>query len=246
MEEDKTREEILESMDLVFVDAILPRCRKGLDTTNRAHYKDHTEEMKRTKSAWRPQTDPSLISGHFTHNLKVSGQQMITRTWPRSMDWREEYNHFVKRNKWCNPEIYKLFFVCPPIRYQDIVNYLKDLLKTTYMSDYSPKEYISLFKQHRVVLGPDDSKDGIDYQTTYGNYHNRIQEENPFKDSLYEEPDAIAKKMSVPEFEKAMRKLFTKYNLTTYYEEICLPALIKAKNGIMPSGPIDRYTLRKH
>ncbi|KAH8341193.1 hypothetical protein KR074_010396 [Drosophila pseudoananassae] len=113
------------------------------------------------------------------------------------------------------------------------------------MSDYSPSEYKSLFSQHRVVMGPEDGKDGIDYQTTYGNYHNRIQEENPFKDSLYKDPELIAKKMSVPEFAKAMRKLFTKYNLTTYYEEICLPTLIKAKNGIMPSGPIDRYTLRK-
>uniref|UniRef100_A0A6P4F9J0 Uncharacterized protein LOC108049161 n=1 Tax=Drosophila rhopaloa TaxID=1041015 RepID=A0A6P4F9J0_DRORH len=91
----------------------------------------------------------------------------------------------------------------------------------------------------------DPNPDNIDYQTTYGNYHNRIQEVNPFKSNLFSEPEAIVKGMNIGDFAKEMRKLFTKYNLTTYYDTICLPALIKAKDGIMPSGPIDRYTLRK-
>lgn len=52
--------------------------------------------------------------------------------------------------------------------------------------------------------------------------------------------------MTMENFLKNMRKLFRKYDLSTYYEEICLPAVVTAKDGKMPSGPIDRYTLRKY
>ncbi|XP_033164902.1 uncharacterized protein LOC117144042 [Drosophila mauritiana] len=242
---EKTQDAMLAEMDLIFLDHILPRCCKDI-TTSQAFYKDYSSEKpKRTVTAFRKQTDPALISGHYAHNLKVQKQELKTRTWPRSMDWREEYAQFVKRNKWCNEEIYKLFFVNPPIDYFLIRDYLQDLLKTTYISDYSPKDYQSLISQreHRVQL---DGSDGIDYRTTYGNYHNRIQEEDPFKSILIPEPGSNVRSMEIGEFAKQMRKLFTKYNLTTYYETICLPALIKAKDGIMPSGPIDRYTLRKH
>lgn len=243
---EKTRETLLAEMDLIFLDAILPRQNKNI-TTSQAFFKDHTAEMKRTLPAIRMQTDPCLIAGHYVNNLKVGGVEMKTRTWPRTMDWREEYKQFVKRNKWCNEEIYKLFFVNPPVQYNEIREYLKDLLRTTYMSDFSPGKYVSLRSRRRD--DPKNSKtidaDSIDYLTTYGNYHNRIQQMDPFKAFINEEPEPKPKDMTVGEFAKEMRKLFTKYNLTTYYEDICLPALIKAKDGIMPSGPIDRYTLRR-
>ncbi|KAH8294997.1 hypothetical protein KR018_005209 [Drosophila ironensis] len=239
----KAREAMLAALDLVFIDSLLPQGRQGLDTTQRAHYKDLSKEMTRAKSAYRYQTDPAVISGHYANNLKVDGMEMKTRTWPRAMDWREEYKHFVKRNKWCNEEIYKLFFVNPPVQYKDVEEYFKDLMRTTYMSDYSPSVYTSLHSQHTSVLNkPGKKTDGIDYQTTYGNYHNRIQEENLFKETLYE---LKPKEMSLTEFKNAMRKYFKKYGVSTYYEEICLPALLMAKNEIMPSGHIDRYTLRK-
>ncbi|XP_016935948.1 uncharacterized protein [Drosophila suzukii] len=239
-----SKDAALAEMDLIFLDTILPRCCKDI-TTTQAFFKDYTaEKPKRTVTAFRKQTDPALISGHYANNLKVRGQELKTRTWPRSMDWREEYAQFVKRNKWCNEEIYKLFFVHPPVDYYQIKEYLRDLLKTTYISDYSPNQYKSLKSQRKQRVRLD--ADGIDYQTTYGNYHNRIQEEDPFKSNLILEPGSSGKKMDIDKFAKEMRKLFTKYNLTTYYDTICLPALIKAKDGIMPSGPIDRYTLRKH
>ncbi|XP_043946796.1 uncharacterized protein LOC108027460 [Drosophila biarmipes] len=239
-----SKDDALAEMDLIFLDTILPRCCKDI-TTTQAFYKDYTgDKPNRTVTAFRRQTDPALISGHYANNLKVRGQELKTRTWPRSMDWREEYAQFVKRNKWCNEEIYKLFFVHPPVDYHQIKEYLRDLLKTTYISDYSPNQYKSLKSQRKQRIRLD--ADGIDYQTTYGNYHNRIQEEDPFKSNLILEPEPSSKKMDIDKFAKEMRKLFTKYNLTTYYDTICLPALIKAKDGIMPSGPIDRYTLRKH
>ncbi|KAH8243562.1 hypothetical protein KR032_008605 [Drosophila birchii] len=238
----KTKEDMLAEMDLIFMNDILPKCFKN-KTTSQVAYKDHTDAMKRTPPIVRKQTDASLISGHYANNLKVNGLEMKTRTWPRSMDWREEYKQFVKRNKWCNEEIYKLFFVNPPVRYSLIREYFKDLLRTTYMSDYSPHYYISLRAQRSDDSGGFIDPDGIDYQTTYGNYHNRIQEMDPFKAFINEEPKP--KDLTIAEFAKEMRKLFTKYNITTYYEEICLPALMKAKDGIMPSGPIDRYTLRR-
>ncbi|XP_017130643.1 uncharacterized protein LOC108148238 [Drosophila elegans] len=241
----KTQDAMLAEMDLIFLDAILPRCCKDI-TTAQAFFKDYSaEKPKRTVTAFRHQTDPSLISGHFANNLKVNMQELKTRTWPRSMDWREEYAQFVKRNKWCNEEIYKLFFVHPPIDYTQVRDYLQDLLKTTYISDYSPGHYKSLRSQHSQKVHP-STFESIDYQTTYGNYYNRIQEVDPFKSNLFPEPDSNVKRMDIGQFAKEMRKLFTKYNLTTYYETICLPALLKARDGIMPSGPIDRYTLRKH
>ncbi|XP_017046576.1 uncharacterized protein LOC108091743 [Drosophila ficusphila] len=243
----KAQDTGLAEMDLIFLDAILPRCFKDI-TTHKAFFKDYSvDKPKRTITAFRHQTDPALISGHYANNLKVRGQELKTRTWPRSMDWREEYAQFVKKNKWCNEEIYKLFFVNPPIDYFLIREYLRDLLNTTYISDYSPNSYTSLRSQRRHDVAPNfDNFNNIDYQTTYGNYHNRIQEENPFKSNLFSERELKPKEMKIGQFTKEMRKLFTKYNLTTYYETICLPALIKAKDGIMPSGPIDRYTLRKH
>ncbi|KAH8361708.1 uncharacterized protein LOC110191138 [Drosophila serrata] len=238
----KTKEAMLAEMDLIFMNDILPTCLKN-KTTSQVVYKDHTADMKRTVPAFRKQTDASLISGHYANNLKVDGLEVKTRTWPRSMDWREEYKQFVKRNKWCNEEIYKLIFVNPPVRYEQIKEYLRDLLRTTYMSDYSPHYYVSLKARRNDDSGTVIDPDSIDYQTTYGNYHNRIQEMDPFKAFINEEPKP--KDLTLGEFEREMRKLFTKYNLTTYYEEYCLPALIKAKDGIMPSGPIDRYTLRR-
>ncbi|XP_017016726.1 uncharacterized protein [Drosophila kikkawai] len=238
----KTKEAGLAEMDFIFMDDILPRCCKD-KTTTQEFFKDHTAEMKRVPPAFREQTDASLIAGHYADNLKVDGLQMITKTWPRSTDWREEYNQFVKRNKWCNEKIYKLFFVNPPVHYSQIKKYLKDLRRTTYMSDYSPEYYISRKSQRRDNSMSTIDSGGIDYQTTYGNYHNRIQEVDPFKDFINQEPKP--KDLTVGEFAKEMRKLFTKYNMSTYYEEICLPALLKAKDGVMPSGPIDRYTLRR-
>ncbi|XP_017082217.1 uncharacterized protein LOC108115321 [Drosophila eugracilis] len=242
---EKTKEAALAEMDLIFLDAILPRCCRAI-TTNQAMYKDYSvDKPKRTITAFRKQTDPALISGHYANNLKVRGQELKTRTWPRSMDWREEYAQFVKRNEWCNEEIYKLFFVCPPVEYTQIKEYLQDLMKTTYTSDYSPNHYNSLKSQRNDKAQVYSDFGEIDYRTTYGNYHNRIQEVSPFKEGLIPEPGSTVKPMGIGKFAKEMRKLFTKYNLTTYYETICLPALIKAKDGIMPSGPIDRYTLRK-
>ncbi|EDW24248.1 GL24039 [Drosophila persimilis] len=242
----KTREAQLAEMDQIFLEDILPKCRQ-CQTTTQADYVNHNKAKMRSRAKKIPQEDPSLLSGHYANNLKVNGQEMKTRSWPRSMDWREEYEQFVRRNKWCNEEIYKLFFVCPPVQYKQIEQYLKDLQKTVYMFDYSHKEYVSLLSQRRKNLSKEDTKRDMnhkDYWTTYGNYYNRIQETEQFRDAIYPEPKP--KDMSLDNFAKAMRKLFTKYNLTTYFDEICVPALFMAKDGIMPSGPIDRYTLRKY
>ncbi|EDW84639.1 uncharacterized protein Dwil_GK18939 [Drosophila willistoni] len=225
---------------------IIPKCVKHLSTT-KADYVDHSKTKRTTIQGKKKQTDPSLISGHYAHNLKVDGQELKTLTWPTAMDWREEYRQYLLRMKWCNEDIYKLFFVCPPVKYDQIEQFLKDLHKTVYIIDYSPDEYVSLKKQKNVnEHDPADKLDFVrkDYQTTYGNYYNRLQDLAHFKEGCY--PTPKPKNMSIDTFEKTMRKLFRKYDLTTYYEELCLPALMKAKDGIMPSGPIDRYTLRKY
>ncbi|KAH8383729.1 hypothetical protein KR009_010205, partial [Drosophila setifemur] len=226
-------------IDCIRLDTVLPICHKNL-TTSQATYRDHTKEINRPCPALQKQTDPSLITGHYANNLKVNGLELKTRTWPGSMDWREEYSQFVKRNKWCNEEIYKLFFVCPPVQYDRIESYLLDLKNTTYMSDYSPNNYQSLISQRNPEYNKEPQID-TDYQTTYGNYYNRMLKMDPYR--AIKEPKP--KDMTKEAFKKNMRKLFTKYNLTTYYDTICLPALSTAKDGIMPSGPSDRYSLRR-
>ncbi|XP_034128156.1 uncharacterized protein LOC117583747 [Drosophila guanche] len=242
----KTREAQLAEMDLIFLEDVLPKCHKCL-TTTQTDYVNHHRGGRPLRCKKIAQEDPSLLSGHYANNLKVNGQEMKTKSWPLSMDWREEYEQFVRRNKWCNEEIYKLFFLSPPVQYKQIEQYLKDLQKTVYMFDYSPKEYVSLLSQRRRNQDKEelerDSKHK-DYWTTYGNYYNRVQETEQFRDAIYAEPKP--KDFSVENFAKVMRKLFTKYNLTTYFDDICVPALFMAKNGIMPSGPIDCYTQRKY
>lgn len=238
------REKLLEQMDGVYINSILPKCRKCISTT-RADYVDHTGNAVYNPPIRQAQMDPSLITGHFAENLKVSGVENRTRTWPQAMDWREDYAQFVKRNKWCNEEIYKLFFVSPPIDYKLLESYIKDLRKSVYMYDYSRDVYVSKASRRRVPIdkNPFRAKDN-DYLTTYGCSYNRLQETEPFRSACY--PLRMLKDMTLDRFAATMRKLFTKYNVTTYFDEICAPALLKAKNGIMPSGPIDRYQFRKY
>ncbi|XP_020815377.1 uncharacterized protein LOC110189581 [Drosophila serrata] len=235
------KDEDLKNVDGLIMDDILPQKIKYLSTT-RADYVDHTGVAVYNPQIRQTQMDPSLITGHFANNLKISGVEDKTKTWPQSMDWREEYAQFVKRNKWCNEKIYKLFFVCPPVDYHLLQNYFKDLRKTIYMYDYSPDDYASKVSQKQKTMT------GItfegDYLTTYGCYYNRLQEIESLRSACY--PSNRVKDMTLDTFSTNMRKLFTKYNATTYFDEICKPALLKAKNGIMPSGPIDRYQFRKY
>lgn len=227
------------------VKTLLPTCFKK-KTVTKADFVNHMHDGRiyKPNKIFKYQTDPALITGHYVNNLKVNNLEMKTRTWPYAMDWREEYRQFLKRTKWCNEHIYKLFFECPPVRYDQIEDFLIDLRKTVYGSDYSPNDYASLFSQKTIKADITDPKcDSKDIQTTYGNYYNRLEELN--KDGkLYQ--GRPPKDMSIEVFAQNMRKLFRKYDLTTYFEEICLPALISAKDGKMPTGPIDRYTLRKY
>ncbi|XP_017016753.1 uncharacterized protein [Drosophila kikkawai] len=237
----KLREEHLRNMDAFHMDSLLPS-KIDYISTSRADYVDHTATAVHNPPSRQTQMDPSLITGHFANNLKVRGGEEKTKTWPQSMDWREDYAQFVKRNKWCNENLYKLFFVCPPVDYRLLENYFKDLRKSIYMYDFSRDTYISKVRQRRSVLGA-KAFEG-DYLTTYGCYHNRLQDIESLRSHCY--PEAPLKNMTLDRFSTNMRKLFTKYNLTTYFDEICAPALLKAKNGIMPSGPIDRYQFRKY
>ncbi|XP_034114583.1 uncharacterized protein LOC117574751 [Drosophila albomicans] len=237
-----TRSERLAAVD---VNDLLPKCIVKRTVTKK-DFVDHMHDgiSHKPKKIFRYQTDPALISGHYANNLKVNNNEIKTRTWPYAMDWREDYRQFLRRTKWCNEEIYKLFFECPPVRYDQVEAYLKDLRKTIYWSDYSPDEYVSLISQKTIK--PSDSADSKtqskDIQTTYGNYYNRLQE---LGDNFYKQKP-IPKDMSLDEFRENMRKLFRKYDLSTYFEEVCVPALVTAKDGKMPAGPIDRYTLRRY
>ncbi|XP_017046633.1 uncharacterized protein LOC108091786 [Drosophila ficusphila] len=219
---------------------LMPKHRE-LITTSRADYVDHTGKAVYTPPFKMKQEDPSLISGHCFGNLKVSGLQDITKTWPTAMDWREDYAQFVKRNKWCNEEIYKLFFVSPPVDFDLLKNYVKDLHKSVYMYDYSRNNFSSFAsRRSEKVL----KYEGGDYLTNYGCYYNRVQETEPFKSWLYRE--RVLKDLTLDRIAVELRKLFTKYNVTTYFDTICVPALMKAKSGIMPVSPIDRYQFRKY
>ncbi|KAI8044559.1 uncharacterized protein LOC128252552 [Drosophila gunungcola] len=215
-----------------------------LVTTSKADYVDHTGIAVYNPPIRQAQEDPSLITGHNWDNLKVSGIENKTKTWPRSMDWREDYAQFIRRNKWCNEEIYELLFLSPPVDFQVLKDYLKDLRKTVYMYDYSRNDFVSLVSRRRVKdIKRFTSKDG-DYLTTYGCSYNRLQEMEPFKSVLY--PEHQLKDPTLDRIAKDLRKLFTKYNMTTYFDTLCVPALLKAKNGIMPLAPIDRYQYRKY
>ncbi|KAH8243559.1 hypothetical protein KR032_008602 [Drosophila birchii] len=235
------KDEDLRKMDAILMDAILPTKIKYISTT-KADYVDHTANVIHNPPTKKTQLDPSLITGHFANNLKVRGVEEKTKTWPQSMDWREDYAQFVKRNKWCNKQIYQLFFVCPPIDYRLLKNYLTDLRKSIYMYDYSRNVYVSNVSQRQTVT-TDKLFEG-DYLTNYGCYYNRLQEVETLRSSCY--PAKRLKDMTIDSFSTNMRKLFTKYNATTYFDELCLPALLKAKNGIMPTGHIDRYQFRKY
>lgn len=242
-QESKTRSERLAAVD---VNDLLPKCIKK-KTTTKKDFVNHMFDGRiyKPKRIFRNQTDAALISGHYANNLKVNNIEMKTRTWPYAMDWREEYRQFLMRTKWCNEEIYKLFFECPPVRFDQVEEFLKDLQKTVYGSDYSPNEYVSLISQRTIKADiADPNCKSKDIQTTYGNYYNRLEELNRFGGNLYKRPPP--KDLTMENFLKNMRKLFRKYDLTTYYEEICVPAVVTAKDGKMPSGPIDRYTLRKY
>jgi len=225
------------------VKVLMPKTRM-LVSTSRADYVDHTGKAVYNPPIRKSQEDPSLITGHHSANLKVSGVEMITKTWPQAMDWREDYAQFIKRNKWCNEEIYKLFFLCPPVDFNLLKNFLKDLRKSVYMYDYSRNDFVSFVSRRRLKSGKYLSSEDGDYQTTYGCYYNRLQETEPFKSSLYAEH--ATKNLTLDRIAIELRKLFTKYNMTTYFDTICVPALMKAKNGIMPSSPIDRYQFRKY
>ncbi|XP_070073582.1 uncharacterized protein [Drosophila takahashii] len=74
----------------------MPRTRM-LVTTSRADYVDHTGTAVYNPPIRKSQEDPSLITGHYAANLGISGAEMITKTWPQSMDWREDYAQFIKR-----------------------------------------------------------------------------------------------------------------------------------------------------
>ncbi|EDV43754.1 uncharacterized protein Dana_GF16366 [Drosophila ananassae] len=232
------------SSETVYWKDLLPKSRV-LITTNRADYVNHTGNFIKSPPVRQTQEDPSLITGHYVHNLKIRGVEQTTRTWPKSMDWREDYKQFIKRAKWCNEKIYKLFFVNPPVDENVLKSYIQDLRKTIYMQDYSPYHYVSLASRRRAsnVKNPFEFKED-DYLTNYGCYYNRLQETEPFKSALFEEKPS--KDLTVDKFASDMRKLFTKYNCTTYFDEICAPALLKAKDGIMPAGFIDRYQFRKY
>ncbi|XP_017082218.1 uncharacterized protein LOC108115322 [Drosophila eugracilis] len=221
----------------------MPRHRK-LVSTNRADYVDHTGSSVYNPPIRKTQEDPSLITGHYCANLKIAGIENKTMSWPRSMDWREDYAQFIKRNRWCNEEIYNLFFRYPPVDFNVLKNYIRDLRKSVYMYDYSRKSFISLKSRGRIGKIKDFTDMGKDYQTTYGCYYNRLQEAEAFKPFLYPERDL--KDLTLDMIAKDLRRLFIKYNITTYFDTICVPALMKAKNGVMPSSPIDKYQFRKY
>lgn len=222
---------------------ILPHCFL-YKTTNKTDYVDRTKRFVPTRPIRLVQEDPSLISGHYADNLKVDGIEKKTKTWPTAMDWREEYAQFLLRAKWCNEEIFKLFFVNPPVDYEIMTDYLRDFRKSIYMHDYSPGQHEALVEKRRIPRGSIGFLDNVDYQTTYGHFHNRLQNSEPFRCHLY--PMKFKKDISLKKFAAEMRKLFTKLNATTYFDEVCLPALLKAKNGIMPAEFIDRYEFRKY
>ncbi|XP_016969878.2 uncharacterized protein LOC108037738 [Drosophila rhopaloa] len=237
----KKMDSVQREKDLIKME--MPRTRT-LITTSRADYVNHTGKAVHIPSIRKAQEDPSLITGHNWANLKVSGIENKTKTWPKSMDWREDYAQFIKRNKWCNEEIYKLLFLFPPVDFQILKDFVRDLRKTVYMHDYSRDDFVSFVSRRRVRnIKRFDSEDG-DYLTTYGCFYNRLQEREPFKSSLY--PERMLKDPNLDRVAKDLRKLFTKYNMTTYFDTICVPALMKAKNGIMPLAPIDRYQNRKY
>ncbi|XP_017845939.1 uncharacterized protein LOC108602350 [Drosophila busckii] len=237
-----TRSQRLAAVD---VKDLLPKC-IAKRTVTQVDYVNHMAGGKkiRAEKKIKYQTDPALISGHYANNLKVNDLQQRTRTWPYAMHCREEYRQFLRRTKWCNEEIYKLFFECPPVRYDQIEDFLRDMQRTIYGSDYSPNDYESLLSQKRADVNKrSTASQPNDYLTTYQNSYNIVQEVERFREAIYKK--RLPKDMTIEEFEKNMRKLFRKYGLTTYYEEVCLPALLTAKDGIMPAGPIDRYTLRR-
>lgn len=230
-------------MESCNIKCILPRC-FSYKTTNKTDFVDRTNHFVPSRPIRLVQEDPSLISGHYAENLKVDGIEKKTKTWPAAMDWREEYAQFLLRAKWCNEEIFKLFFVNPPVDYNIMINYLRDFRKSIYMHDFSPEEHVAFVEKRRIPRGSIGGLGRADYLTTYGHFHNRLQETEPFRSHLY--PMKFKKDMCLEKFTAEMRKLFTKHNATTYFDEVCLPALMKAKNGIMPAEHIDRYEFRKY
>ncbi|XP_064551320.1 uncharacterized protein LOC135437321 [Drosophila montana] len=242
-EESMTRSERLAQVD---VKEMLPTC-FNKKTVTEADFVNHMHDGRiyKPKKIIKKQTDAALISGHYANNLKVNNFELKTRTWPYATDWREEYRQFLLRTKWCNEDIYKLFFECPPVRFDQVEDFLRDLQKTVYSSDYSPNDYVALNSQKKIKADISDPNcKSKDILTTYGNYYNRLEELNALGAALHRRPEP--KSMSMETFAKNMRKLFRKYDLSTYYEEVCIPALVTAKDGKMPTGPIDRYTLRKY
>ncbi|XP_043654545.1 uncharacterized protein LOC122620925 [Drosophila teissieri] len=221
----------------------LPRTRV-LVSTSRADYLDHTGKVVYNPAIKISQEDPSLISGHYCANLKVSGIENVTKTWPQSMSWREDYAQFIKRNKWCNEKIYKLLFMYPPVNFRILKDFVRDLRRSVYMNDYSRNDFVSFVSRRRYRNKKGYSLKDEDYRTTYGCYYNSLQETEPFKSAFY--PERMLKDSTLERIASDLRKLFRKYNLTTYFDTTCVPALMKAKNGVMPSTPIDRYQFRKY
>ncbi|KAH8341172.1 hypothetical protein KR074_008036, partial [Drosophila pseudoananassae] len=230
-------------MESYAIKCLLPPC-IPYESINRKDYVDRTKGFVRRRPIRLPQEDPSLITGHYAHNLKVNGIERKTRTWPAAMDWREEYRQFLLRAKWCNEELFEMFFVNPPVDYKVLVDYLRDSRKSIYMHDYSPEDHVALVEKKRIPRGSIGCLGPGDYQTTYGHFHNRLHEMEPFRSHLY--PKKAKKDLSLEKFAADMRKLFTKYSATTYFDELCVPALLKAKNGNMPAELIDRYQFRKY
>lgn len=233
-------------LDAIDTNDLLSKCIVRRTTTQK-DYVNHMVDGRSHKPdrIFKYQTDGALIAGHTANNLKVNKYEIKTRLWPYASDWREEYKQFVKRTKWCNEKVYKLFFENIPVRYDQVEDFLRDLEKTVYESDYSPKEYVSLRSQKTVKLDEKMSSgcDSEDRQTTYGNYYNRLKELQKCGNAPYQRP-GVPQDMTLEKFLDRMRKLYTKYDLSIYYESYCLPALMKAKDQKLPRV-IDRYTLRK-
>lgn len=219
------------------------QCYGDFQTIYRENYKPHSsvpKGLKPVKATKPAQTDETLITGYFRNNIQINGVPKKSKTWTKSTFGVEEYKDFLKRLECCKKEVFKLYFSCPEVNLDLLDLMLKDLEKSIYQVVYSPNEYVPRKETRRLYNTSSETANMMYHPTTYRTYYSRIGELIRYKNALY----GILNKEDKEKLKNDLRKIY-RTGISTYYDNICIPAIEAAKTKKTHDAPIDRYTLRK-
>ena len=209
-------------------------CPDYLTTVYMQEYKKKPYMCSR-KLQLKEQRDFDLMGNSFQNNLRVNGNMIKSKVWPKTMLHAQEYEDYLKCLQACKKELHYMCFHCPNVRIQYIEDMLDDLAKTVYQHCYSPSVFESIWEKRRLgKLPPTNMKF---YPTTYRTYYNRLLELESFKEVLY------GKVIKDSSRRQTLPYMDYKFSKTTYVAEISIPAEKYKLKSL--EAPIDQYTLRR-